>query len=70
MKKLKELIVGGLIGLSFVGMVYIGILINEGTLSRLQAGFIMISGFIAVIAICMALTNEKEFGSIEDGETK
>lgn len=58
MKKFKELIASGLIGLTFVGMFYIAILINAGTLTRPQGALIMLSGFMAVVAICFALTKE------------
>ena len=58
MKKFKETVNCILLTLMFVGMFYIGILINAGTLTRLQGGLIMGSGFVAVATICFALAKE------------
>ncbi len=56
MKKFKEMVACVLLTLMFVGMFYIGILIDTGTLTRPHGALIMISGFVAVILICIALT--------------
>lgn len=58
MKKFKEMVNCILLTMMFVGMFYVGILINAGELTRLQGGLIMGSGFVAVVTICSALTKE------------
>ena len=56
MRKVKEMLACMLLTLLFVGMFYIGMQINAGAMTRGQGGLIMISGFVAVISVCIALT--------------
>jgi len=56
MKKFKEMIACILLTAMFMGIFYIGIQINAGAITRPQGSLLMISGFVAVISVCIALT--------------
>ena len=56
MRKVKEMVSTALLTLLFVGMFYIGMQINAGAITRPQGCLIMVSGFVAVISVCIALT--------------